>query len=244
MSYLQTYTVGSIIRNSWSIYFHNWLTLLLISVIPQAAVLIVDALIKTAGEPETLVVVIIVVLQLLASMFVSFPATVAVSEICLGIKPSVGRAYRRAFAQPGRLVGTYLLAFGIIALGFVALYIPGIVFSLWYMFIGPVVVLESLAGRAALKRSRELGKGYYLRNLGIFWVNLLLVLLLAMVLGGILGLLAFLVGPGSEVVKFIAGLGGLIVTPPGVIAVVLLYYDMRVRKDGYGAAQLAEDLRF
>jgi hypothetical protein len=25
---------------------------------------------------------------------------------------------------------------------------------------------------------------------------------------------------------------------------VLLYYDMRVRKEGYGAAQLADDLRF
>jgi hypothetical protein len=244
MSYLQTYTVGSIVRNSWSIYFQNWLALLLIYVIPQAAVSIVDALIRTGGEPEPLVVITMFVLQLLASMFVTFPATVAVSEICLGIKPNVGRAYRRAFAQPGRLVGTYLLAFVIIFLGYVALLIPGIVVSLWYMFIGPVVVLESLAGRAALKRSRELGKGYYLRNLGILWLNILLLVLLAGLLGGLVGILGYFAGLGPEGGRFLGSLMGLIVAPPSAISVVLLYYDMRVRKEDYGATQLAEDLRF
>jgi len=101
-----------------------------------------------------------------------------------------------------------------------------------------------LSGRAALRRSRELGKGYYLRNLGVLWVVMFVMLLAAMVLGAIVGLTGYLAGVDPKVLDFLSGLAGLLVAPPVPIFMVLLYYDMRVRKEGYGAAQLADDLRF
>jgi hypothetical protein len=181
----------------------------------------------------------------LGSMFVSFPLTVAISEICLGIKPSVGRSYQRAFAQPGKLVGTYLLTLAVILLGFVLLLIPGVVFSVWYTFVGPVVVLESLAGRAALRRSRELGRGYYFRNFGAILLAQLIVSLLGVMLGTALAMALMFSTPISlEGLQFASGVVTLVVAPPGIIVFVLLYYDMRVRKEGYAAAQLADDLRF
>ena len=106
------------------------------------------------------------------------------------------------------------------------------------------MVLEGLSGRAALRRSRGLGKGYYLRNLGVLWMVMLVMLLAAMVLGGIVGLTGYLAGVNPKVLDFIGGLAGLLVAPTVPIFMVLLYYDMRVRKEGYGAAQLADDLRF
>ena len=59
-------------------------------------------------------------------------------------------------------------------LGFVLLIVPGIIFSLWFYVLVPVVVLEGVTGTAALGRSRELMRG----NLGKaflvgFWQGLL-----------------------------------------------------------------------
>ena len=242
MNYLRVYSFGSIISTSWRIYFRERVTLFLIYIIPLAFVHAFVAWVKGAGGIGLAVASLSFVF---ASMFVAFPLTVAISEICLGIKPSVARSYRRAFAEPRKLLGTYALAFGIILLGFVLFLVPGILFSVWYTFAGPVVVLEGLAGRTALKRSRELGRGYYLRNFGILFLSQLLTLLLAMVLSGLVGVaMALSFGRVSEAAQFLGGVLGLLVAPPAVIAFVLLYYDMRVRKEGYGAAQLADDLRF
>jgi hypothetical protein len=172
----------------------------------------------------------------------------AVSEICLDIKPNVARSYRRAFAQPGRLMGSYLLAFVFVLVGFLLLVVPGLVFSVWYTFVGPVVVLEALAGRAALKRSRELGRGYYLRNIGIILLGGLLAMVLTFLISALVGVAAALIaealGTDFGWVEFLGGVCGLIMAPPLTILPVLLYYDMRARKEGYAAAQLADDLRF
>jgi hypothetical protein len=242
MSYLRAYTLGPFLLTSWRIYLRDWITLFLIYVIPLAIVHVFNTWIKTMGGVG---LALGTFSFLLASMFVSFPLTVAISEICLDIKPSVGRSYQRAFAQPGKLVGSYLLTFAILVVGFVLLVVPGVVFSVWYAFVGPVVVLESFAGRAALRRSRELGRGYYLRNFGIFFLGQFLTLLIALLIGFILGFaLGFFFGVGREGGEFAGGLVGLVVAPPSIILVVLLYYDMRVRKEGYAAAQLADDLRF
>lgn len=244
MNELRTYTLGSFIRTSWGIYRREWLTLLVIYIIPLLVFHVLDFFVKRAFGEEILLVAAMAAVQLLTSMFVTFPATVAVSEICLGIKPTVGRSYKRGFAQPGKVLGTYLLAFAIIILGILALLVPGVVFSLWYTLIGPVVVLEGLSGRAALRRSRQLGKGHYLRNLGVLWVTMLVTLLLAMVLGGLVGVAGYFAGLDQRMISLLGGLSGLLVAPPIPIFMVLLYYDMRVRKEGYGAAQLADDLRF
>lgn len=241
---LRTYTLGSMIRTSWSIYRREWLTLLLIYVIPLLVVHIIDVLAKRLWGQDVLLAAAVVALQMLAGMFAAFPATVAVSEVCLGIKPNVVRSYRRAFAQPARAMGTYFLAMVIVILGLMALLVPGIVFSLWYILVGSVVILEGLAGRAALKRSRELGRGYYLRNFGIVFVATLIVLLAVMVLSGAVGAAAYFAGGSPLVTELSGGLIALLLSPPNIVLVVLLYYDMRVRKEGYGAAQLADDLRF
>jgi hypothetical protein len=240
---LRAHALGSFIGTSWGIYRREWLTLFLIYVIPLLVVHIVDALLKVAFGQDILLIFVMGALQMLASLFVAFPATVAVSEICLGIRPNVGRSYKRAFAQPGKLFGSYFLALLIIILGFVALFIPGVVFSLWYTFVGPVVVLEGFAGRAALRRSRELGKGYYLRNFGVYMVAIIVVLLIAVFFGGVIGAASYFAGINPQIAQFIIGLFSLLVAPPLVVLIVLIYYDMRVRKEMYGAAQLADDLR-
>jgi hypothetical protein len=131
----------------------------------------------------------------------------------------------------------------IVMLGYVLLIVPGIVFSMWYWFAGSVAVLERTTARGALARSRELGKGYYLRNLGIVSLTGLVVFLpiqvFSLLLGAASGLGYFPLPLAKAIGTVVGGLGGTVIQ----IAIVLIYYDLRVRKEAYDSAKLAEDLR-
>ncbi|MET4388810.1 hypothetical protein ABIB73_004575 [Bradyrhizobium sp. F1.4.3] len=245
MYYLKAYSAGSIIATSWRIYFREWRTIFLILILPMTAAHVLSFLIKHTG---TLGTVVGSLATLFAQAFIIFPTVVAVSEVCLDIRPTVARSYRRAFARPGRLFGAYFLTVAIVFGGFILLLIPGILFSVWYMLVGPVVVLEALTVRATLKRSRELGRGYYWRNFGTLFGGSILVLIPTMLIAGIAGAsIGYLTDAGPwrfGVAELVGNLMGLIAAPPLAIMPVLLYYDMRARKEGYAAAQLAEELRF
>ena len=238
MTYLQVFTLGTIIKSSFGIYFHHFLTILLIYVLPRIPI----QLLRLVDGSEASILG--AVLDTVISLLITFPMTVAISEICLGIKPSVARAYIRGFATPGRVLGTFFLAGIVIGIGFALLIIPGIVFALWYAFVGPVVILEGHGGWAALRRSRQLGRGNYLRNFGILlslsMIVALIILSVVLVAATVIALIATLPTKLAEVSGAVVGI---LVTPPYLISLVLLYYDMRARKEGYSAAQLAEDLK-
>jgi hypothetical protein len=256
MSYLKTYSLGSLIRSALAIHFRNWLTLSLIFAIAFVPTVALQATVLEVSNSKILFG-LSKALEFVAGLFAVYPITVVVSEICLGLRPSVLRAYRRAFAHPGRLFGTVLLSSLIIILGIIALVIPGIVFVVWYLFVGPVVILEGLGGRAALRRSRELGRDCYWRNFGIGLVVMLMALAM-----GLIAIVAFfmalLFGAGLLMESapnipdpILRVLGAFILAaflPIYTVAVVLLYYDMhydmRARKEAYGATQLADDIRF
>jgi hypothetical protein len=246
VSYLQTYTLGSIIRSSFAILFRNWGTLFAIYAVPSAPVFALKLIVAPRG---ILPLVAFGALQGLLAMFASYPATVAVSEYCLGIKPTFQRSYARVFAAPVRLLTTILLSSAIIGVGFILLIVPGLVFSVWYMFAGSVMVLEGFGGKAALRRSRELGRGFYLRNVGVSLVTGVILgvsmVVISGVLGAFLGVLWVRLGVRDIAVwnELVGSVVSFAVTPVGIVAGVLLYYDMRARKEGYAAAQLAEDIR-
>ena len=127
------------------------------------------------------------------------------------------------------------------------LFIPGIIFSVWYFFVAQAVILEGKGGRAALIRSRELGRGHYLRNFGVVAAMLfiveLIVISVALLLGVIIGYTVKMpIGELRNSMDVMGNILAYLLLPPYQIALVLLYYDMRVRKEGYGAAQLTEDL--
>jgi hypothetical protein len=243
MNYLQPHTLGSIIRSSFAIYFGNFLTVFIIYAIPLIPLQLIRIAATATDEPPVAIAIVFILLETMAGILVIFPATIAVSEVCLGMKPTVARSYSRAFASPGRLIGTYLLQMLVIIGGLLLLVIPGIIFSVWYFFVGPVVLVESLSGKAALRRSRELGKDYYLRNFGVYFVVVLIVIVANGIIGAIVGALVGGLSGSRALMLSLIMISTDLVTPIFLVAIVLLYYDMRARKEGYGAAQLSEDLR-
>jgi hypothetical protein len=240
--FLQPQTLGSVIRNTTTIYIRNWETICLIYILPLLPLAVLRAVLASEGHSGSAVVLFLI--QTLGSILVGAALIVAVSDICLDIKPNLRRAYRRGFAN-GRLFTTYFLAVLLTLFGFVLLAVPGFVLVVWYMFALAATVLEQISGRAALSRSRELGRGFNWRNFGILITCSLIVSVLMAASGALMGVSEYLIlGHGYQMLENILSeaLSIVLFGPLISIPVILLYYDMRARKEGYGAAQLVEDL--
>lgn len=245
-SYVRSFSAGDILRSSVQIYRNNFRTFWIISAFPLLPLLLVESLAELNGHP--MVVVSAKLLSMFGGFLVSAAGTVAVSDICLGQHPSVRRSYWRAFSEmPGTIVGTGILLWFVLVFGFLLLLVPGFIFMLWYLFAIPLVVLEQTGGYAALRRSRHLGKGCYLRNSGVYLLLIGSLLIPLFMLTFMVVTLLGIAGIGEELIQGIAGFSGGVlgasIAPIFTIAIVLLYCDMRVRKEAYNIQTLAEELR-
>jgi hypothetical protein len=61
----------------------------------------------------------------------------------------------------GRLIVVDLIVAAGTAIGLLALVVPGLVFLTWFSLAGPIIELEGIPVRAALKRSRQLVRGHF-----------------------------------------------------------------------------------
>jgi hypothetical protein len=174
-------------------------------------------------------------------MIIVFPLAQAalvynISGVILGERISAGTAFGRAAGRFLPLFGTQLLAGIVVGLGFLLLIVPGIIFGLWFMLVAPIVVLERMGGTRGLSRSRELMKG----NLGKgFMLSIILTLLGAIVGYGVGLVLAILPLPA---VFFQVGLLLMqaVILPIQTAPIILLYYELRVRKEAFDLQRLAE----
>jgi hypothetical protein len=158
-----------------------------------------------------------------------------------------GDAIQFAMGRFGPLLGTSLLAGLLIVVGS-CLIIPGLLFAVWYCLASQVVVVEGLSGMPALNRSKDLTAGYRWRIVGIF---LLVILLLLIVSIGIVGALSLVLPPGeytqtvfgpvltkvnfvNHLIDTVAGwLLNIAVSTYATVCITLVYFDLRVRKEGF-----------
>lgn len=154
----------------------------------------------------------------------------AVSEQKVKQTVSVGRAFRFAWGRLGALIGASLLAFLVIFGTFVTMIgIPvAIYFMVRWAFIRQAALLESLGPRAALSRSSDLVKGNWWRVLGI--------MLVVYFVTGAISVMLWKIGVLGTII------GIILLAPFAETVITLLYYDLRVRKEGYGLETLAREL--
>jgi hypothetical protein len=107
-----------------------------------------------------------------------------------------------------------------------------------YFAVPATVVLEGLGVRAGLRRSRELAQGFRKKIFGALGLPLLGWLILQLTLTGVLMLL-----PGPPVIAFLVDQAATVLAYP-IIAVIatLLYYDARIRKEGFDIEVMASEL--
>lgn len=167
----------------------------------------------------------------------------------------IGSAFGFALPRFGSLLGASILVGFITGFGFLFCLVPGFMFMTWYAFFAQVIVVEGLSASASMDRSKQLGQGYRWRIFGI----ILLIGLLTNVIPSLLNLGLEAILPASETVPTEGG-GSRVVPHLGnqaihtlvtqlvtilfaayqAVCMTLLYFDLRIRKEGYDLELAAE----
>jgi hypothetical protein len=162
--------------------------------------------------------------------------TIAVADRVLGGNAGWREIWMLLFRRVGKLAAALIPAALLIALGFVFFVIPGIVLALLFAFVSPVVMIEGLGGRAALRRSVELVRAD--------WLRVALVVIVFGVINAAARILARALVPHAAVFldSFLGDLFTMILLPVPVLGAVLLYFDVRRKREGFTPDHLRADL--
>ena len=201
------------------------------------------------GGPQVLAAALpYMAITIFQSLVVTAAGTFVVSQDLLGRSINVGTAYSRVldslFPLLGVLIifilGSLILSTIAAGIGLMAL-IPGIALYVWFCLAAPVVIIEREGGFGALKRSRVLVKGFFDKAFFlVVWLTLAEAFVVILVLS-----LPLLIGsfPGfPSLLSFLSICLALPVNAFRVISTTMLYYDLRVRKEGYDRQLLAQEL--
>ena len=157
----------------------------------------------------------------------------AVARFHLGEQPTVGDIAEGGLPLIGPVVWVIFLYTLVVLGGLIALIIPGIFFAIRFSFGVPGVVLDKLRGTEALRRSWRLTEGNFWRVLGIGLVAGLLTGVAAAVIAVPAALIADQMGVSGWFVRAIGlSIATVLTMPFSQMVNVLLYFDLRVRKEG------------
>jgi len=167
----------------------------------------------------------------------------AISAAYLGERTDAGESLRYALGRAIPLLVTYLIWLIIVSIGTILLIIPGIFLATRLSMTFAALVFERTGPFGSLGRSWQLTKGNFWRTLGTLLVVFLITFILQLVLGGIAGGILGASDSGEfavAVVLTLVNVLALVVTYPLWAAVVsVLYYDLRVRNEGFDLQLLA-----
>ena len=233
--------VGTLLRDSLGVFFrHAWLFIALSAaiVIPvEVAVegIGLEMLTSTYDESPPLVETAVptVVGFLVMTPIITAICIYALHTIAEGQRPSASQVFVAGFEAFTPLFGAVVLAAIGIALGFVALFVPGVYLAIRWYFVPQAVVIEGARGPAALTRSSQVVAGFWWRTFG-----LVVLANLAVAIPGLL-LLAPFNAIAASTDQAVWALVGTIVTtsvttPFVALYSTLLYYDLLARPASAG----------
>lgn len=234
---LRPLSYGDLFDEIFDVYRKNFLLLVGIAGI---VLLPVETILYTVAQEWGMWLSSIIVT--LFTYIVTAATTAAVSEAYLGRSVSILSSFRAIRGRVWSFAGTMLLAGLLIALGLILCVIPGVVFSIWYTFVTQVFILEGLTYSKSLKRSKELVNGNFARVFLVTLLSNLLVFAISFALT--LPFQAFPLEARRRVYWFgygiASGLASSLTIPILVTALVMLYYDIRVRREGFDIEMLAQ----
>jgi hypothetical protein len=216
---------SGVLSEAWEHYKAHWKHLLTIAFIVYAVVALISVILTAA---LSLVGAIIAGLVSIIGLFLLQGALVtAVADIRDGrVDLSIEETFRKAQPFLGRIAGASILAGIGIAIGILALVIPGFILLTIWLFIVPVIVLENSSIGDSFGRSRELVRGYGMNVFGVIVLTILLIIAFDIVLEAILLFLP------DELSSFISEVVSGTVTAPFItVTWTLLYFRMRAAKE-------------
>jgi hypothetical protein len=157
----------------------------------------------------------------------------AISNAYLEKPISVGGSVKWAFQRILPLIWTWILVGLAIMGGMILCFVPGILASFWFALATQVVVIEGVAGIAAMKRSKQLMAG----NIGTFFV-----------LGLLLGLINFGITFGAGLIPqphvrvVVVSVVEAVLTILASAAFVAFYFSSRCKHEQFDLSLLAQSV--
>ena len=167
----------------------------------------------------------------------------AVSSVYLGEQPSVGSSLSFAASRVLPVIVLSIVYFVGLIPAFIALIIPGVWLAVAWAVSYPALLSEGIGPIAALGRSFRLVRGRWWPTFGAVLVMYLIVLVISGILGVLFG--ATLVAStdnellAAVLYTIVNTLSSLITLPLFAAVLTIIYFDLRVRKEGFDLQLLA-----
>jgi hypothetical protein len=257
-TYFQPRGIGEILGAAFDLYKRHWAAFIQIVAIVVVPLTLIQYFLRDQLTDDTNVVVNQTTGQITVtggtSFWVGTVGGLLVSLIGVLIWQVLTGAISRAAA--GSLVGEVVtpanaFSFGfnrlwsiiligilvalIVTGGLILLIIPGIIFAVKLSVSIPALVVENRRGTAAIGRSWNLTTGHFWHVFGTWIIAYIITWIVA-------GILAAIAGSNWLVQGILVSIGSIITMPFMALVTVLLYLDLRVRKEGLSDETLRREL--
>ena len=261
---LRPLAFGEILDVALKIFGRHWRTLVACVLVPTVPIQIVSVLVVLSIAPEQFDlssgttspsegtdgaeiagVLVVRLLEVLASILAWAACFKAVADGYLGREASVGTSLRFGLPKIPRLFGLSIVAGVLIVIGLILIIIPGLVLMTFLSLAVPALLFERIGVFGSIGRSFELVSGRFWSILLLMIVTIMALLVVSFVFGLLLGGIGVAVAEDSEAVgaavTFVAAVIATAITTPIFAAIIsVLYFDQRVRKEGFDLQLLAE----
>jgi hypothetical protein len=248
-----------ILGGAWTLYRRHWRTLLAIMAIavplavslpstralpgPGSAyqVIVHHRVVATTASWTVTALLVLVVPAAVVGLAVVVGAVVrAAAAAAAGEDLGVRRSYRFGVARVWPLVGVVLAVGLLVGFGSILLVIPGIIVGVLLAAAVPALVVEGRRWRDALARSSSLVTGHWWHSFGTLLLTWLLLGLATNLVDRAAG---WLLDAGWLAQTVAQAVSLMLVAPFAGLVGVLLYLDLRARKEPLDAEVLAADLQ-
>lgn len=234
--------------------------LIIISTIPDALASANQNPFQFTGDPSTATVpefelrelliyiagvLIVVLLGFVSTTIATGACFKAVTDAYLGAEPNWRTSLRYTIDHIRPLLWLTFLSFLGTAFGFLFCIIPGIWLAIVWSAGTPVVLTEGARGTRALSRSFQLVQSRFWPAAAVIVVSYLIRTVLNSAIGGGVAALTFTdIGQNVFLTQVLSGAAGavaaIVATPFQAAVIAVLYFDLRVRAEGFDLQLLAQ----
>jgi hypothetical protein len=245
-------TLGEILSAAFDIYKSNASKLILIVAVVVVPLSLIGALIgqafagndkvvagQTISDRSVVAIVLGAIVAAIIAIIISAVLQAAMMRAAalatIGDPVDVSESYRWGLKRFGSVLLVAFLVGLTIGIGFILIIIPGIIFLTLLSVSIPAVVIENRRGTDAMKRSWNLAKEHFWHVLGVVVVAWIITTVIGSILGSLGGDNWF----GAWIFSAIAQI---LTAPFSALVSVLLYLDLRARKEALTADSLRAEL--
>src|SRR5260370_15647777 len=222
--------VGDVLGKSWSLFIARITPFVGLALIAFAPDFVFSLLVtKTSG-----VALLGSILQIVCTSLADAAIIYGVVQELRGRGFTFAESLSAGFSRLGPVIGLSLVVGILAGLGSLLLLVPGLIVMTMYYVAIPACVAERLGVGDSMRRSAYLTKGNRWRIFGI----VILVILATMIVGGLVGFLAALIG-GVTVVDIALYPIQAIAGAFNAVVVGVLYYQLRVVREGVDIEKIA-----